>query len=110
MFLGIATFSTMTAIFKGEFTQCYTLKTEKKGNVWSTYHGGTVSFVGHYDEKDDGDYFDMTLPYLLILYYWYAFYEKKKKTAEKSTYHEGIVSVGTEFSTKRLRDQDHIIH
>ncbi len=100
MFLGIDTFSSMTAIFKGEFTQCYTLKTEKEGNVWSSNHGGTVSFVGQYEEKDDGDYFDMTLLYLLILYYWYGFYEKKKKTAEKSTYHEGIRSAGQSYFWK----------
>jgi hypothetical protein len=32
----------------------------------------------------------MALRYLLVLSFWYGFYVKKKKTAEKSTYHVGI--------------------
>jgi hypothetical protein len=100
MFLGIDTFSTMTAIFKGEFTQCYTLKTEKEKNVWATYHGGTVSFVEHYEEKDDGDHFDMALPYLFILYYWYGFPKRRKKRPRNQL----ITKVGTVFSTKRWGD------
>jgi hypothetical protein len=90
MFVGIDTFSTKWQQFLRASLHNITLKTEKEGNVKSSSHGDTVSFVGQYEEKEDGDHFDMALPYLLILYYRYGFYEKKKKTAEKSTYHERL--------------------